>query len=62
MEVNYHLAQIYVPGLEHTIYGSFAGVHLIAGGQPHRVLIGRSLLQAFRMEYDGRTGEVVLER
>ena len=62
MEVNYHLAQIYVPSLNHTIYGSFAGVHLVAGGQPHTVLIGRNLLRDFRMKYDGLTGEVELGR
>lgn len=42
IEVNYHLAQIYTPDLDHIVYGAFAGVHLNAGGQPHRVLIGRS--------------------
>jgi hypothetical protein len=60
--VNQHLAQVYIPSLNWTIYGSFSGVHLAAGGQPHRVLIGRSLLRDFRMEYDGRTGHVMLTR
>ena len=62
VDVNYHLAQIYIPDLNYTIYGAFAGVHLAAGGVPHRVLIGRSLLGDFRMEYDGRTGAVTLGR
>jgi hypothetical protein len=35
-EVNVHLAQIHIPSLNFTIYGLFAGVHLIAGGQWHK--------------------------
>ena len=60
--VNVHLAHIYVPSLNHTIYGQFAGVHLTAGGQPHTALIGRTFLQRFTMTYNGATGDVVLER
>jgi predicted aspartyl protease len=59
-EVNLHLAQIYVPSLNFTIYGMFAGVHLVAGGQPHAALIGRSFLQHYTMVYEGRTGTVTL--
>ena len=59
-EVQYHLAQIYIPSLSHIIYGVFAGVHLSAGGQPHQALIGRDFLKNFRMTYEGRTGEVIL--
>ena len=62
VQVNRHLAQLYIPGLNYTMYGSFAGVHLVSGGQPHHVLIGRSLLRAFQLEYDGRTGKVLLRR
>jgi len=58
--VNIHLAQIYIPALKFTIYGSFAGVHLRAGGQPHSALIGRDFLQHFTMKYEGRTGTVIL--
>lgn len=57
-DVNMHLAQIHVPALNFTIYGVFAGVDLVAGGQPHMALIGRTFLQHFKMEYDGRTGNV----
>ena len=32
-EVNMHLAQIHVPDVDFTVYGEFAGVHLLAGGQ-----------------------------
>lgn len=59
-EVNMHLAQIHVPSLNFTIYGSFAAVDLIAGGQPHHALIGRSFLRAFVMVYEGTTGTVTL--
>jgi predicted aspartyl protease len=55
-----YLAQIRVPLLNHTIYGLFAGVHLAAGGQRHKALIGRTFLQAFTMVYDGRTGTVTI--
>ena len=59
-EIQYHLAQIYIPSLNWTMYGAFAGVHLSAGGQPHQALIGRDFLKNFRMTYEGRTGEVIL--
>jgi hypothetical protein len=57
-EVNMHLGHVFVPGLMKTIYGQFAGVDLIAGGQPHSALIGRTFLQHFTLFYDGRTGDV----
>ncbi len=56
-----HLAQIYVPTLAFTLYGAFARVDLVAGGQPHVALIGRTFLQHFRMVYEGATGTVSLE-
>lgn len=59
-EVNMHLAQIRAPSLDSTVYGVFAGVHLTAGGQVHRALMGRTFLQALTMIYEGRTGTVVL--
>lgn len=62
MEVNAHLAQIYIPSLNYIVYGSFAGVHLLAGGSPHTAIIGRSLLQHFKMDYDGPSGAVSLSR
>jgi hypothetical protein len=57
-EVNIHMAQIHVPSLSHTVYGRFAGVHLAAGGQVHRAILGRTFLQHFKMVYDGTTGQV----
>jgi predicted aspartyl protease len=59
-EVNIHLAQVHVPSLPFTIYGTFAGVHLAAGGQPHKALIGRTFLSRFVMVYNGPTGDVTL--
>jgi len=60
LQVNIHLAQVHVPSLVSTIYGAFAGVHLMAGGQPHKALIGRTFLQGYTMVYEGRTGNVTL--
>ena len=59
-DVNVHLAQVFVPSLNWTMYGAFAGVHLAAGGQVHKALIGRTFLQHFTMIYEGRTGNVTL--
>lgn len=57
---NVHLAQVHVPALNFTVYGAFAGVDLVAGGQWHQVLMGRTFLRAFTMIYEGRTGTVTL--
>jgi predicted aspartyl protease len=59
-EVDIHLAQIHIPSLNRTVYGRFAGVHLAAGGQAHGALLGRTLLRAFTMTYNGTTGAVTL--
>ena len=61
IEVNRHLAQVYIPELDWTVYGTFMGVHLAAGGSPHTALIGRTFLEDFTLIYDGRTGRVTLE-
>jgi predicted aspartyl protease len=57
---NVYLAQIHVPQLNFTIYGTFAGVNLAAGGQMHKALIGRTFLQNFTMVYEGKTGTVTI--
>ncbi len=57
---NMYLAQISVPSLKFNIYGAFAGVDLLAGGQIHKALIGRTFLQFFTMIYEGKTGTVTL--
>lgn len=59
-EVNVHLAQVFIPALNSAIWGAFAGVDLLAGGQLHSALIGRTFLQHCKMVYDGRTGTVEL--
>lgn len=61
-QVNVHLAQVHIPSLSFTIYGSFAGVHLTAGGQPHQALLGRSFLRGHTMLYEGETGTVTISR
>lgn len=58
----FHLAQIHIPALAFTMYGAFAGVDLLSGGQVHYALIGRSFLRAFKMVYEGTTGSVTLPR
>ncbi len=60
-EAKIYLAQIHIPSLQFTIYGSFAGVHLVAGGQVHQALIGRTFLAGFVMIYEGKTGNVTLK-
>jgi hypothetical protein len=60
--VNVYLAHIVLPGLTTTQYGRFAGVHLAAGQQVHRVLIGRSLLRDTILIYDGQSGSVKLAK
>ena len=57
-KVNIHLAHIHVPSLRFTIYGTFAGVHLQAGGMIHQALIGRTFLRNVTMVYEGLTGTV----
>jgi predicted aspartyl protease len=58
--VNVHLAQVFVSSLNFIMYGMFAAVDLAAGGQAHRVLMGRTFLRAFTMTYEGRTGTVTI--
>ena len=60
LAVNEYMAQIYIPALQFTIMGPFAGVHLIAGEQRHYALIGRTFLRYFNMAYEGRTGSVII--
>jgi predicted aspartyl protease len=57
---NVYLAQIHVPALNRTLYGTFAGVSLQAGGQPHSALMGRTFLRHYRMVYDGLSGRVTI--
>lgn len=59
-EHNVYLAVITVPETGLIQYGRFAGVHLAAGSQLHRVLLGRTFLKTSVLIYDGRTGRVTL--
>ena len=61
-EVNMYLAQLHVPNFVFTQYGQFAGVSLTAGGQQHKVLLGRTFLRTFIMIYDGIRGQVTLAK
>ena len=57
-----YIGQIYIPSLKFALYGRFSGVDLLAGKQPHVVLLGRDLLKYFRMVYDGQKGTVLIDR
>ena len=57
---NMYLAQIHVPDLNRTLYGTFAGVNLQSGGQSHSGLLGRTFLRHYRMIYDGPSGAVTI--
>ena len=53
-----YLAQIYIPALRIGYSGQVLGAQLSDGGQVHRVLIGRDLLQHLHLVYDGPSGAV----
>jgi predicted aspartyl protease len=55
-----YMAQIDIPNLGTHQYGRFACVKLASGGQEHKVLLGRTMLQQFIMIYDGVSGLVTL--
>ena len=58
--VNFYQAHLYMTELQVVFDGIFAGVHLQSGGQCHVVQLGRSFLQGFLMQYEGRTGSVTI--
>jgi len=55
-EFNVYLGYIRIVALNYVQYGRFMGVLLQDGGQPHHVLLGRSLLKDMILVYDGRDG------
>ena len=55
-----YAARVAIPALEIFQFGAFAGVDLAAGGQPHRVLLGRTFLQGTVMIYDGVRAQVTI--
>jgi hypothetical protein len=58
--VDFCLAQIQAPSVKFIQSGTFASVPLKASGFRHEVLLGRSFLSYWKLEYDGTTGEVIL--
>jgi len=61
-EVDVYMAQIYVPVLNFTEYGKFAGVELKEGGHRQHILLGRTFLRNFTFSYDGVNGTFSLSR
>lgn len=59
-DVVVYLAQIYVPGLDFTVSGTFPAVQISQAGLPHYALIGRTFLRHFAMVYYGRSGKVMI--
>lgn len=55
-----YAARVAIPALEIFQFGAFAGVDLAAGGQPHRVLLGRTFLAGTVMIYDGVRAQVTI--
>ncbi len=58
-KANVFAAQVHVPSLNFTIWGTFMGVNL-KGFWNCRALMGRDFLSGFTMTYEGRTGSVIL--
>jgi hypothetical protein len=59
-EVDVYLAQIFIPPLFFTQHGEFAGAYLKRGGMPYQVLMGRTFLAKFILQYNGQSGRVTL--
>ena len=59
---NFHIAQMWLPSLEFSMTGLFAGLDLEGGGFAQRAIVGRNLLAHHKMTYDGPTGSVMLAR
>jgi len=55
-----YLAMVEIPDLGVFKLSRFPGVRLSEGGQYHRILIGRDLLQDMYLTYDGFAGEGTL--
>jgi len=57
---NVYLGHIRIVALNYYQYGRFLGVKLQQGQQPHKAILGRTLLQGMILVYDGRTGMCTL--
>ena len=55
-----YAARVAIPALEIFQFGALAGVDLTAGGQPHRVLLGRTFLSGTVMIHDGVRAQVTI--
>ena len=55
-----YLAQLYIPEMEFTVYGTFLSAQLLKARQPHLALLGRDFLANFTLTYEGRTGIAIL--
>lgn len=53
---NIYLGFIRIMALNFYQYGRFLGARLQQGQQPHRAILGRTLLQGMVLVYDGRNG------
>ena len=53
---NVYLGHIRVVALNHFQYGRFLGVKLQQGSQPHKAILGRTLMQGMILIYDGKNG------
>jgi hypothetical protein len=55
-----YTARLYIPALDKLLFQPFTGVKLHEGEQWHRVILGRSFLRHYRLNYDGVSGQVEL--
>lgn len=55
-----YTARLYIPTLDRLLFQPFTGVKLQEGEQWRRVILGRTFLRPFAMQYDGPTGAVTL--
>ena len=57
-----HLAQVYIPRLDHVVIGRFLATNLNSVGQNHGIILGRQFLQDFKLIYNGEIGDFILVR
>lgn len=53
-------AHFHIPELDYAVRGSAFGARLTESGLPYSFILGRTFLQHCVMNYDGRTGEVIV--
>lgn len=57
-----HLAQVYIPRLDHVVIGRFIATNLNSVGQNHGIILGRQFLQDFKLIYNGAEGDFIVVR